>query len=180
LTLHLRIGEDAQGMNNIVRFSVGCMGLIMIGFIVVMYFGMSHTPKPESPDEQAKTRVRQWMGRIFRNDKERELVTLGKEYSFEGEEKRYRLADIRLKDAPDASAGERYVLQTKPDGTVTYHWTLNEFIKEKNNAGKQESTPERAAWQEKRWRAMLKEMGLDSGPVAPEPKSDPEKAQSKG
>lgn len=167
-------------MNNIVRFSVGCMGLIMVGFIVVMYFGMTHTPKPESPEEQAKTRVRQWMGRVFKGDRQRELEALGKEYSFEGEEKRYRVVDIRRKDAPDASAVERYILQTKPDGTVTYHWTLAEFIKEKNNAGKQESTPERAAWQKKRWQAMLKEMGLDGNPVSPEPKDDTKKPQGSG
>lgn len=149
-------------MNNIVRFSVGCMGLIMVGFVVVMYFGLTDTPEPESPEELAKTRVRQWMGRIFKNDQERELVTLGREYAFEGEDKRYRLAEVRVKGAPEQAAPERYMLQTKADGTVTYHWTVPEFIKAKKDAGKAEATPERAAWQEKRWQSMLKEMGLDN------------------
>jgi hypothetical protein len=177
LTFRLRIGEDAPGMNNIVRFSVGCMGLIMIGFVVVMYFGLTDTPEPESPEEQAKTHVRKWMNRIFKNDKERVLVTLGREYTFEGEEKRYRLADLRLKDAPDQATLERYVLQTKADGTVTYHWTVTEFIKDKKDAAKGESTPERAAWQKQRWQTMLKEMGLDNHNAAPDTKSSAAKPQ---
>ncbi|RBP45442.1 hypothetical protein DES53_103442 [Roseimicrobium gellanilyticum] len=160
-------------MNNIVRFSVGCMGLIMVGFVVVMYFGMRDTAKTDSPEEQAKARVRQWMDRLFNNAAERELVTLGREYTFEGEDKSYRLADLRRKDATDPTAVERYVLLTRPDGTVTYHWTVAEFTKEKKEAGKAEATPERAAWQEKRWLMMLKEMGLEDKAAAPSPAAVP-------
>lgn len=164
-------------MNNIVRFSVGCMGLIMVGFVVLMYFGWTDTPKPESPEEQAQARVRKWMNRVFKGQEERVLVTLGREYTFEGEDKRYRMADFRVKGAPEPAKVERYVLQTNAEGTVTYHWTVPEFIKAKKDAAKAESTPERVAWQEQRWQAMLKEMGLDNV-VAPVP-AKPASAGSK-
>ena len=155
-------------MNNIVRFSIGCMGVIMLAFIAVMYIGLRKTSSESQPEGQTEEQVRHWMEKTF-TDKERELVKLGKECTFEGEDRRYRLAELRVKGAPDNAAVERYVLQSKPNGMVTFHWPLGEFIAEKKAAAKTESTPERAAWLERRWAALAKEMGLSEWGAASGP-----------
>lgn len=153
-------------MNNIVRFSIGCMGLVMLTFVVVMYFGLSKTSKVTTPEGQTQEQVRNWMEKHLL--KELEIVQLGKECIFEGEERRYRVVDLRAKAraSTDPAAVERYVLQSKPNGVVVYHWKMDEFISEKMNAAKTESTPERVAWLEKRWLTLLKEMGVDERTIS--------------
>ncbi|QIF04591.1 hypothetical protein [Roseimicrobium sp. ORNL1] len=161
-------------MNNIARFGIGFMSLIMLTFGLVMYFGLSGNSKTTIPEGQTQEQVQTWMNKNLA--KEHEVVRLGKECIFEGEERRYRVVDLRAKDkaSTDPAAVEPYVVQSKPNGVVVYHWTLNEFISEKMNAAKTESTPERTAWYEKRWLTLLKEMGVDeqvisaaSKPAAP-------------
>lgn len=153
-------------MNNIVRFSIGCMGLIMLTFGLVMYFGLTKTSKTTIPEGQTREQVRNWMEKNLL--KEYEVLRLGKECIFEGEERRYRVVDLRAKDKASTSpaAVEQYVVQSKPNGVVVYHWKLDEFISEKMNAAKTESTPERVAWLEKRWQTLLKEMGVDEGTIS--------------
>lgn len=148
-------------MNNIVRFGVGCMGLIMLTFGLVMYFGLTKTAKVATQEGQTQEQVKHWMEKNL--GQEHEIVRLGKECIFEGEERRYRVVELRPKGKADTApaAVEHYVVQSKPNGVVVYHWKLHEFISEKMNAAKTESTPERVAWLEKRWQTMLKEMGVD-------------------
>jgi cytoskeletal protein RodZ len=153
-------------MNNIVRFSIGCMGLIMLTFVVVMYFGFSGTSKVTTPEGQTQQQVQSWMDKNL--DKEHEIVRMSKECIFEGEERRYRVVELRAKEKASSApaAVERYVIQSKPNGVVVYHWRLDEFISEKMNAAKTESTPERVAWYEKRWRTLLKEMDVDDQTIS--------------
>jgi hypothetical protein len=153
-------------MNNIVRFGIGFMSLIMLTFGLVMYFGLSNTSKTTIPEGQTQEQVQTWMDKNLATDQE--VVRLGKECIFEGEERRYRVVDLGAKDkaSTDPAAVERYVVQSKPNGVVVYHWKLDEFISEKMNAAKTESTPERAAWYEKRWQTLLKEMGVDERTIS--------------
>jgi hypothetical protein len=148
-------------MNNSVRFSIGCLGVLIVAFVVVMYFAFGRTSTVGPNEDSAKVRIEQWMRQTF-PEGGRELAKLGRVCSFEGEKARYRIVEVREISAPASTPAERFLLLVKPDETVASHWTLPAFIETKKKEAQAESTPERKAWREKRLEALLKELGASA------------------
>lgn len=157
-------------MNKVVGFTVGCMGLLVLALVGVAYFGMSGSWTTDNLEGQTVFQVEQWAAKKL-NDKDRKLLKLGPECVFDGEKNRYRIAEFQTTGSSSTAAPERYVLLSKENGVVIYHWPLAAFIEERKKEATAESTPERKAWREQRLETLLKKME-----AAGDEKSGPERA----
>ncbi len=162
-------------MDNIVKFSLAIMTLLVLALGAVMYTGAKFSAKSTGSDLELE-QVQKWLRRAPEPEAQ-EVVRLGKKCSFAGEAGVYRTLHTRLKGAGEKAPVNEHILYTTEQGEVVRQWRVQDFIESKTQDAAGESTPERRVWKRDLWNALLKQLGVSGSigelPAPPGPPTMP-------